>query len=196
MKKYIIIAIVLLIAVLTLFFLFIKEEWQENEILNVAVRRYPLEGPQGQAYAVSVFADGSLHVSVGQHDLGIWRNGLWVGEFVNRAWPDLNDRGYWQLIWRGSVQLAIIDWEERIQLSEGEFARIKELISAVDENKLSGSYGLAHTADFLINTRRTRYYAQDSPGTEDDRAIALLEELREMLPERFFVGDDVVGLVD
>ena len=196
MKKYIIIAIILLIAVLTLYFLFIKEEWQENEILNVAVQSYPLAGPQGKAHSISVFADGSLHVSAGQYDLGIWRNGLWVGRFVNRGWPDLNDRGYWQLIWRGSVQLAIIDWEERIQLSEGEFARIKELISAVDENKLSGTYGFANTADFLINTRRTRYYAQDAPGTEDDRAIALLEELWELMLKHSITGPDADGIVD
>ena len=189
-KKYYKVTMLLLFVLATylvLFILFIREEWQENEILNVAVMAYPSYNAQPKEFNISVFADGSLHVAVGLHDYEtIWRNSMQLGYFGNRAWHDLNRRGYWQIIWRGSVQLRIVYWEERFQLNEEDFERIKELVQAVDRRRLSGEFALAHTANFLINTRRTRYYAQDLPGSEDERAIKLLRELVRLMPDAFY----------
>ena len=187
-RKLAIILVLLLIATtyLAVFFLFLKEEWQEKEILNVVVSPYPLVGSPSRYVAVSVFADGYLHVAIGYVDTKIWRNSFRLGQFVCKGWPELNGIGYWQIIWRGSVQLSIIDWEERVRLSEDDFERIKELIHNVDRQRLSGRFAFSATADFLINTRRTRYYAQDLPEFEDDRAIELLDELLGLLSDNFY----------
>ena len=183
-KNAIILLAISLTAIYTLLFLlFIKEEWQEKEILNIVFQGTGFITPEpGRDYAVSVFEDGSLHAAIGWHSREPWRNSLFLGDYLKKSPTDLNRRGYWQIIWRGSVQLAQIDGEIQIQLSEEDFGRIKSLISAIDGNRLSRTDLMAYyTTHFLVNTRRTRYYAQDN-GLEDERIMALYYEIMRHVP--------------
>ena len=189
MRKIIIAIILVLIissATYLLWYSMFREDWQEGEILNIAgfttylpVR---LSDPRQRSYIISVYADGTMHMATGVHRDGLWRNSLELGRIVNRAWPYLNDRGYWQKIWRGSVRLEVVLWEARVQLSEEDFERIKELILAVDENELSGRYSFEHSDVYLIITRQTRYYAY-SGG--DERISALHDDLLRLMPIYF-----------
>jgi len=102
-----------------------------------------------------------------------------LGEIVNKSWTELSEKGYWQRIWRGSVQLEVTVWEERVQLSEEDFERIKQLIQAIDEHDLSVMHVLALTDQFLVNSRQTRYYAQRAGS--DDRVVELYDELLRLM---------------
>ena len=68
-------------------------------------------------------------------------------------------------------------------MSEADFELIKELISAIDENKLSGMRILAFTDKFVVNTRQKRHYAQRAGG--DKRIVALYDELWRLIPIYF-----------
>jgi len=189
MKKIVIMIVFLIICTVTYLFWFymLREEWQENEILNIAcVGTYlpiRLSDPQPIGYTISLFEDGSMQMATGAHKCGVWRNSLRLGALVNKSRGELNERGYWQKIWRGSVQLEVTVWEERAQLSEEDFKRVKELISDVDEHDLSSRFILALTDEFIVNTRQTRYYGQRAGG--DKRVIALYDELWRLIPLYF-----------
>jgi len=188
-KKIISVVLVFFIgaAAYLLWFYLFREEWQENEILNVAcVGTYlpiRLSDLQPIGYTISVFEDGSMYMATGVHRHSIWRNSMQLDTLVNKHWTELNEKGYWNKIWRGSIRLEATVWEERVQLSTEDFGRLRELILAIDEHDLSETFMLALTDEFVVNTRKKRCYTQRAGG--DERIVALYDELWRVMPIYF-----------